>query len=782
MRIVIDVQAAQESVDRPEHAVRALAMAQDVARCARGHELWIVLNGALPGTIPALRAAFAPFAARERILAFTIPAPLAKNPERRACAQLLREHFITMLAPDRVLVAGLPQGDGDAVISVDTLAPGAPTVLLLLGATPPADAATQALMRRCALVLGATAALDQTMENAAPVDSGAQVLAALLAMAPRPPATPAIGRIGVVSRSPAIENRLASYGEIRRIDPDAGAAALDQLASWSELLLYHQDGATDTATLLAGMEAHPGALLLQSMAPAGTPGPQALFDAHGYPALVHGGAGFPANLALLQAASAVLFDDAALAAAARRFYGPEATRDWLPAGDDATLGAALAALCQPARHARAALLQRLAAQREVGLPELAFCLAQMPDPLAPRQLLVDVTAIVRHDLKTGIERVVRTQLLDLLRRTDTGMRVEPVYLSNRGGRWHYRYARAYAWSLLGLPEPAPADLEADVRAGDIFYGADYSPHTLAAAAGDGLFDYWRARGVAINFVVYDLLPVLKPAFFPDTAAHTQGAWLHAVARNADQLVCISAAVAADMARWLAGQHLPAPALQVLHLGADLDEPDAPSPARGLPVEVASAPTFLMVGTIEPRKGHLQAIAAFEMLWAAGVAVNLLVIGHEGWRGLPDAERRTIPEIARQLEHHPELGQRLFWLRGPSDAVLRQAYAECACLLAASEGEGFGLPLIEAARYGLPLLARDLPVFREVAREHARYFDGAAPADLAAALQEWLAAQARGDVVASGAMPWQTWHQNVDALLALLQESGASVPAGPDGGL
>lgn len=41
-----------------------------------------------------------------------------------------------------------------------------------------------------------------------------------------------------------------------------------------------------------------------------------------------------------------------------------------------------------------------------------------------------------------------------------------------------------------------------------------------------------------------------------------------------------------------------------------------------------------------------------------------------------------------------------------------------CLIAASFGEGFGLPLIEAAQHGLPIMARDIAVFREVAKEYA----------------------------------------------------------------
>ncbi len=62
------------------------------------------------------------------------------------------------------------------------------------------------------------------------------------------------------------------------------------------------------------------------------------------------------------------------------------------------------------------------------------------------------------------------------------------------------------------------------------------------------------------------------------------------------------------------------------------------------------------------------------------------------------------------------------------------YDAAQCLLAASEAEGFGLPLIEAAQHGLPVMARDIPVFREVAGDHAFYFDGTDPEHLADAIR------------------------------------------------
>jgi glycosyltransferase involved in cell wall biosynthesis len=404
------------------------------------------------------------------------------------------------------------------------------------------------------------------------------------------------------------------------------------------------------------------------------------------------------------------------------------------------------------------------------LHQCARSIARARDPLAPRQLLVDVTAIAQHDLKTGIERVVRSQLRELLL-SDTGLRVEPVYFRHEDGALRCRYARQYAAGLLGIEGALPTgDALVDVQAGDIYYSGDHSPHVTIEAAREGLFAHWRMRGVEINFVVHDLLPVLRPEFFPPNANLIHGAWLACIAAQAHRVIAISAAVADEFRDWLAstapGQRMPH--IASLHHGADIGGPVRAPVQPGERVrQIAAQPSFLMVGTIEPRKGHLQALDAFELLWQAGVDVKLVVVGKEGWKGLPEADRRTIPRIVERLRTHPELGRRLLWLTDVDDDELEQIYGASSCLLAPSEGEGFGLPLIEAARHGLPILARDLPVLREVGAAGADYFSGLDGAALAGALRDWLARKEAGKLAPVSALRWMTWQDNVRQLLAIL---------------
>jgi hypothetical protein len=127
----------------------------------------------------------------------------------------------------------------------------------------------------------------------------------------------------------------------------------------------------------------------------------------------------------------------------------------------------------------------------------------------------------------------------------------------------------------------------------------------------------------------------------------------------------------------------------------------------------------------------------------------------------------VDELALRMREHRERGHRLFWFERASDEWLDALYANVAVLLAASLGEGYGLPLVEAARHRVPLLVRDLPVFREVAGEHATYFHGSTPHDIATALSAWIWSADRGAVPDPALVNVKSWRESVDAMLSAI---------------
>lgn len=381
-----------------------------------------------------------------------------------------------------------------------------------------------------------------------------------------------------------------------------------------------------------------------------------------------------------------------------------------------------------------------------------------PPNLAQRQMLVDVSRLVVMDAGSGIQRVVRSHLTNLLRDPPAGFRVEPVYARHEEG--FYRHARGYTCRFLGVDALALGDDRVDVAPGDVFLGLD-----LAADVVPPRRDYFldlRRRGVAIHFVFYDAIAGRHPDWFPEDLAMWMGRWYHTIAEVSDSVLAISRASAEDLRAWLDEADLqrsrPLP-ISCFHLGANMT---ASAPSLGIDDSTKrivdgwqDSHAFLMVGTVEPRKGQAQALDAFEQLWATNRDERLVIVGRQGWR---------MEAFAERLRQHPELNRRLFWFEGISDEALEAIYGAASALLAASFAEGFGLPLIEAAQHGLPILARDLPVFREVGGDAAVYFEAPNAEALARAIDTWTRRADSGDLPDVTKLRFLTWADSTAQLL------------------
>lgn len=410
-------------------------------------------------------------------------------------------------------------------------------------------------------------------------------------------------------------------------------------------------------------------------------------------------------------------------------------------------------------------------ERELAL--LARDIASSIPTKRVKSLFVDISQLVHHDSKTGIQRVTRSVLRELLASAPADYEIIPVY-ANFGTPGYWR-ANEFIRKFNGNQAlDGPSDEPIDFRAGDIFLGLDLQPEVIPNQR--EFLARMHRDGVLMLFVLHDLLCIRMQQHFPRETSDGFLRWLWAIT-DYDGALCVSRAVADDLKNWVE-ENRPERTkffeIDWFHNGADIE---SSSPTRGLPANaqavlarLAARPSFLVVGTIEPRKGHLQVLNAFDRLWAEGTDVNLVIVGKKGW---------MVDEVAARLDRHAELGKRVFWIEGASDEYLEKIYSAATCLIAASEGEGFGLPLIEAARQKLPVIARDLPVFREVAGTHAYYFHGLDPRALSEAIKSWLALFATRSHPKSDAMPWLTWRQTTAMILSHVLRS-AQAPRSSDG--
>jgi len=144
---------------------------------------------------------------------------------------------------------------------------------------------------------------------------------------------------------------------------------------------------------------------------------------------------------------------------------------------------------------------------------------------------------------------------------------------------------------------------------------------------------------------------------------------------------------------------------VIPLSGELElvEPTSPQFAR-TEVEKEPAPLFLAIGTVEPSKGYRELLSAFNDLWREGLSVSLWVFGRPGWK---------TKSLQKAMLRHPQRGRQFMWFPEATDKEVRDALEQADALIMNSYAEGLGLPILEAQRSELPVIVRDLGVFREI---------------------------------------------------------------------
>lgn len=336
---------------------------------------------------------------------------------------------------------------------------------------------------------------------------------------------------------------------------------------------------------------------------------------------------------------------------------------------------------------------------------------------APKRVFVDISILSRHDAGTGIQRLVKSTLEEILSHPPQGYVVQPVAATKSS------FYQPVAW-----PGVTAAHNDIELGAEDVFYGLDLCanimPHHRAKLI------EWKRRGVTFIFVMYDLLPLQRPDWFSGKLAAAFRRWIPLVAILADEVKCISHAIADDFNNWIYDRYnlssaditvsvMPIKASHWLpQLTQQSFKTDAIFSARG--------PFFLTVGTVEPRKGHAHLLDAFDLLWASEPNFSWVIVGQPGWK---------TSALQRRIKAHPLLGSHLFWLDRAGDDELSGLYKDCYGVISPSYAEGLGLPVLEALEMNKPILARNLPVYQELPRaEKIQLFAlGATTAELANAV-------------------------------------------------
>jgi glycosyltransferase involved in cell wall biosynthesis len=218
-------------------------------------------------------------------------------------------------------------------------------------------------------------------------------------------------------------------------------------------------------------------------------------------------------------------------------------------------------------------------------------------------------------------------------------------------------------------------------------------------------DRHRLRPV---FLIHDLIPITHPQYCRDGEAARHEQRMETALRSARGLIFNSAATERDLAQFASKRGIVMPPSVIALLGIHAKA----ASASAVPNEHTH---FVMIGTIEARKNHLLALQAWREIVArlGDHAPKLLIIGQRGWEA---AEAIAILDDPGALKGH------VHEIMGCDDVRMGKLLTGANATLMPSFVEGFGLPVVEALREGVPVIASDLPVFREIAGEIPTYLN------------------------------------------------------------
>jgi glycosyltransferase involved in cell wall biosynthesis len=216
------------------------------------------------------------------------------------------------------------------------------------------------------------------------------------------------------------------------------------------------------------------------------------------------------------------------------------------------------------------------------------------------------------------------------------------------------------------------------------------------------------RGLKPIFFLHDVIPISHPEYCRAGEAKRHHRRLDTMLSVGKGLIVNSQATRDELMAYAGECGLDVPPCAV----ASLAPARLPRPFHGRPEK---RPYFVILGTIEPRKNHTLLLHLWRQLVVefGNGAPKLVVIGQRGWE---------CEQVVDLLDRCPALQGHVTELPRCDDRELSTWLAHAQALLFPSFVEGFGMPLVEALMLGVPVIASDLPVFREIAGSIPHYLD------------------------------------------------------------
>ena len=209
------------------------------------------------------------------------------------------------------------------------------------------------------------------------------------------------------------------------------------------------------------------------------------------------------------------------------------------------------------------------------------------------------------------------------------------------------------------------------------------------------------------FFVHDLIPIDFPEYVVPGEDARHRVRMSTIATHGAAVLANSAEVGRRYAAHAEADGLRRVPVTVAPLGVEGAFLDGAAPGP------AGRPYFVICSTVEARKNHLLLLQVWrELAGRLGPDTPaLVVVGRRGWESEAAADL---------LDRCPALRPHVFETTGLGNAGLAELVVGARALLMPSFAEGYGIPIAEALSVGTPVVASDIPVFREVAGTHAAF--------------------------------------------------------------
>jgi glycosyltransferase involved in cell wall biosynthesis len=217
----------------------------------------------------------------------------------------------------------------------------------------------------------------------------------------------------------------------------------------------------------------------------------------------------------------------------------------------------------------------------------------------------------------------------------------------------------------------------------------------------GHLDWVQKSGVRPVYFIHDLIPITHPQYCRDGEKQRHISRMTNALRAAHAIIGNSQDTLDILSEFAAVSALPMPVSIFAHLGTAKAPAHTPAPSP------MAKPYFVILSTIEGRKNHALLLDIWASMIASGAEKipQLVIIGQRGWQ---------CEDVTIRLDNDAALKPYITELSQCDDATLAQYLRGAKALLFPSFAEGYGMPLMEALMSGTPVIASDIPVFREIA--------------------------------------------------------------------